>query len=140
MKNHYTKVKNAVDFKIYNELESFVYNSLVEDELTSEENLRSLIVSQVKREHGSLIYSSIEIEDTIKNLIIRKIIKEAIKRRYPMQTYFEVWATEPNGKTRIKIAEYEEIFWQRAEKKALSLELQGYTKIVVFEKMRTTNK
>jgi|688.fasta_scaffold234180_2 hypothetical protein len=78
MKNHYTKVKNAVDFKIYNELESFVYNSLVEDELTSEENLRSLIVSQVKREHGSLIYSSIEIEDTIKNLIIRKIIKEAI--------------------------------------------------------------
>jgi hypothetical protein len=57
-----------------------------------------------------------------------------------MQTYFEVWATEPNGKTRIKIAEYEEIFWQRAEKKALSLELQGYTKIVVFEKMRTTNK
>ena len=57
-----------------------------------------------------------------------------------MQTYFEVWATEPNGKTRIKIAEYEEIFWQRAEKKALSLELQVYTKIFVFEKMRTTNK
>jgi len=35
-----------------------------------------------------------------------------------MQTYFEVWATEPNGKTRIKIAEYEEIYWQRAEKKS----------------------
>lgn len=78
MKNHYTKVKNTVDFKIYNELESFIYNSLVEDELTSEENLRSLVVSQVKKEHGSLIYSSIEIEDTIKNLIIRKIIKEVV--------------------------------------------------------------
>lgn len=78
MKNHYTKVKNTVDFKIYNELESFIYNSLVEDELTSEENLRSLVVSQVKKEHGSLIYSSVEIEDTIKNLIIRKIIKEVV--------------------------------------------------------------
>jgi len=78
MKNHYTKVKNTVDFKIYNELESFIYNSLVEDELTSEENLRLLVVSQVKKEHGSLIYSSIEIEDTIKNLIIRKIIKEVV--------------------------------------------------------------
>jgi hypothetical protein len=78
MKNHYTKTKNVADFKIYNELESFVYNSLIEDELTSEENLRSLVISQVKKEHGSLIYSSIEIEDTIKNLIIRKIVKEVI--------------------------------------------------------------
>ena len=78
MKNHYTKTKNIVDFKIYNELESFVYNSLVEDELTSEENLRSSIISQVKKEHGSVIYSSIEIEDTIKNLIIRKIIREVV--------------------------------------------------------------
>ena len=78
MKNHYTKTKNIVDFKIYNELESFVYNSLVEDELTSEENLRSSIISQVKKEHGSVIYSIIEIEDTIKNLIIRKIIREVV--------------------------------------------------------------
>lgn len=81
MKNHYTKTKNVVDFKIYNELESFVYNSLVEDELISEENLRSLIISQVKKEHGSLIYSSIEIEDTIKNLIIRKIIREVVGQK-----------------------------------------------------------
>jgi hypothetical protein len=81
MKNHYTKAKNNLDFKIYNELESFVYNSLIEDELTSEENLHSSIVSHVKKEHGSLIYSSIEIEDTIKNLIIRKIIKEVVGQR-----------------------------------------------------------
>jgi len=81
MKNHYTKAKNTLDFKIYNELESFVYNSLIEDELTSEENLHSSIVSHVKKEHGRLIYSSIEIEDTIKNLIIRKIIKEVVGQR-----------------------------------------------------------
>ena len=55
-----------------------------------------------------------------------------------MQIYFEVWGTKPGGKTRIKIAEYEEIYWQRAEKKAFALEKQGYTKIVIFEKIRTS--
>ena len=54
-----------------------------------------------------------------------------------MQIYFEVWGTQPGGKTRVKIAEYEEVYWQRAEKKAFLLEEQGYTKIVIFEKVRT---
>lgn len=56
-----------------------------------------------------------------------------------MQIYFEVWGIKPGGKARIKIAEYEEIYWQRAEKKAFSLEENGYTKIVIFEKIRGTN-
>ena len=50
--------------------------------------------------------------------------------------YFEIWGVPPTGKTRIKIAEYEEVFWQRAEKKAQRLEEDGYTKIVIFEKTR----
>lgn len=54
-----------------------------------------------------------------------------------MTVYFEVWGVAPNSKTRVKIAEYEEIYWQRAEKKAFSLEESGYTKIVIFEKVRT---
>ena len=58
MKNHYTKVKNTVDFKIYNELESFIYNSLVEDELTSEEQSelhgfkRTFINAKMLKEEG----------------------------------------------------------------------------------------
>lgn len=54
-----------------------------------------------------------------------------------MQIYFEVWGIEPNKKTRIKIAEYDEIYWQRAEKKAYALTEAGYTKVVIFEKVRT---
>jgi hypothetical protein len=54
--------------------------------------------------------------------------------------FFEVWAVPPNGKTRIKISEYEEIYWQRAEKKAARLEENGYTKIVIFEKVRGQGK
>ena len=57
-----------------------------------------------------------------------------------MQIYFEVWGIEPNKKTRIKIAEYDEIYWQRAEKKAFALENQGYTKVVIFEKIRTSKE
>lgn len=52
------------------------------------------------------------------------------------KVYFEVWGVPPSGKTRIKISEYEEIYWQRAEKKAQRLEEIGYTKIVIFEKTR----
>jgi len=54
--------------------------------------------------------------------------------------FFEVWAVPPNAKTRIKISEYEEIYWQRAEKKAARLEENGYTKIVIFEKVRGQGK
>lgn len=57
-----------------------------------------------------------------------------------MQIYFEVWGISPGGKTRSKIAEYSEIYWQRAEKKAFSLEQEGYTKIVIFEKVRTSSE
>jgi hypothetical protein len=53
-----------------------------------------------------------------------------------MQVYFEVWGVQPGTKTRIKIAEYNEIYWQRAEKKAYLLEENGYTKVVIFEKIR----
>lgn len=54
--------------------------------------------------------------------------------------FFEVWAVPPNAKARIKICEYEEIYWQRAEKKAVKLEENGYTKIVIFEKVRVQGK
>lgn len=50
--------------------------------------------------------------------------------------FFEIWAVAPNSKTRTKIAEYEELYWQRAEKKACRLEELGYTKVVIFEKTR----
>jgi len=53
-----------------------------------------------------------------------------------MTTYFEVWGVVPGGKNRIKIAEYEEKYWQRAEKKAAFLEENEYTKIVIYEKTR----
>lgn len=57
-----------------------------------------------------------------------------------MKIYFEVWGIQPGGKTRLKIAEYSEIYWQRAEKKAFALEQDGYTKIVIFEKVRTNSE
>ena len=53
-----------------------------------------------------------------------------------MNRYFEVWGVPPNQKNRIKIAEYEEIYWQRAEKKGARLEEMGYEKIVIYEKTR----
>lgn len=57
-----------------------------------------------------------------------------------MQVFFEVWGIKPGGKSRIKIADYEEVYWQRAEKKAFALENQGYTKVVIFEKIRTSKE
>ena len=56
-----------------------------------------------------------------------------------MNRYFEVWGVPPNQKNRIKIAEYEEIYWQRAEKKGARLEEMGYEKIVIYEKTRNDN-
>jgi len=78
MKTHYTKTKNSNNFKFVNELESVVYSILVEDELLSEEKLSYAIVQQIKKEHGSMIYTNKEIRDTIKNLIDKKMIKEVI--------------------------------------------------------------
>jgi len=78
MKTHYTKTKNSNNLKFVNELESVVYSILVEDELLSEEKLSYAIVQQIKKEHGSMIYTNKEIRDTIKNLIDKKMIKEVI--------------------------------------------------------------
>lgn len=78
MKTHYTKTKNSNNSKLVNELESVVYSILVEDELLSEEKLSYSIIQQIKKEHGSMIYTNKEIRDTIKNLIDKKLIKEVI--------------------------------------------------------------
>ena len=53
-----------------------------------------------------------------------------------MNRYFEIWGVPPNQKNTIKISEYEEKYWQRAEKKAARLEELGYEKIVIYEKTR----
>ena len=53
-----------------------------------------------------------------------------------MNRYFEIWGVPPNQKNRIKISEYDEKYWQRAEKKAARLEDLGYEKIVIYEKTR----
>lgn len=78
MKTHYTKTKNSNNSKLVNELESVVYSILFEDELLSEEKLSYSIIQQIKKEHGSMIYTNKEIRDTIKNLIDKKLIKEVI--------------------------------------------------------------
>jgi hypothetical protein len=78
MKNHYIKTNIRTSAKLYNELESTIYSLLIEDELISEENLVHMIIQQIKKEHGSMIYSSKEIRDSIKNLIDRKMIKEVV--------------------------------------------------------------
>jgi hypothetical protein len=56
-----------------------------------------------------------------------------------MITYFEIWGVPPGGKSRVKIAEYEEKYWQRAEKRAANLEENEYTKIVIYEKTKSNN-
>lgn len=56
-----------------------------------------------------------------------------------MKTYFEVWGIPPNQKNRIKLGEYEEKYWQRAEKKGSRMEENGYEKIVIYEKTRVDN-
>lgn len=81
MKNHYIKLKSSSTLKINNELESIIYDCLIEDELISDEKLHSLISIRIKKEHGSLIYSNVEIQDTIKNLSDRKIIKEVFGQK-----------------------------------------------------------
>jgi len=53
-----------------------------------------------------------------------------------MITYFEIWGIGPKEETRFKIIEYEEKYWQRAIKKAFFLENNGYTKIVIYEKIK----
>ena len=53
-----------------------------------------------------------------------------------MNRYFEIWGVPPNQKNSIKISEYDEKYWQRAEKKAARLEELGYEKIVIYEKTR----
>lgn len=78
MKTHYIKNKNSSNKKLVNELESVVYSILIEDELLSEEKLHFTIVQQIKKEHGSLIYTNKEIRDTIKNLLDKKLIKEVV--------------------------------------------------------------
>ena len=78
MKTHYVKTKIKTSNKFCNELESIVYSILIEDELVSEEKLFYMTTQQIKKEHGSIVYSSREIRDTIKNLIDKKMIKEVI--------------------------------------------------------------
>lgn len=78
MKTHYVKNKNSGNKKLVNELESIVYSILIEDELLSEDKLHNTIVQQIKKEHGSIIYTTKEVRDTIKNLLDKKLIKEVI--------------------------------------------------------------
>ncbi len=78
MKTHYVKTKIKTSNKFCNELESIVYSLLIEDELLSEEKLVYMVTQQIKKEHGSMIYSSREVRDTINNLIDKKMIKEVI--------------------------------------------------------------
>lgn len=78
MQTHYAKLKTFSNIKLINELESIIYNIIPNDSLVSEEKLISRINQEIKKEHGSFIYSSREINDTIKNLIDKKFIKEVI--------------------------------------------------------------
>ena len=78
MQTHYAKPKTLLSTKLINELESIVYNSIPNDSLISEEKLINRINQEIKKEHGSIVYSSREIKDTIKNLIDKKLVKEVI--------------------------------------------------------------
>lgn len=78
MQTHYAKPKTLLSTKLINELESIVYNSIPNDSLISEEKLINRINQEIKKEHGSIVYSSREIRDTIKNLIDKKLVKEVI--------------------------------------------------------------
>ena len=78
MQTHYAKPKVFSNIKLINELESIIYNIIPNDSLVSEEKLISRINHEIKKEHGSFIYSLREINDTIKNLIDKKFIKEVI--------------------------------------------------------------
>lgn len=78
MKTHYIKTKTITSNKLYNELESIIYSILIEDELMSEEKLFYTTNQQIKKEHGSIIYSIREVKDCVRNLVDRKLIKEII--------------------------------------------------------------